>query len=103
MLAAKYDNDPKFMRTHKRLRETPPPLASDPVIHRVLLSLKHRVDQIVLSNQHLLDNEPYFMRDMLPLVKQALTENKVHYTASQIRFISSCISDEYFSERNWAS
>jgi len=35
MLTAKYENDPKFMRTHKRLKATPPPLASDPVpLHR---------------------------------------------------------------------
>lgn len=103
MLTAKYENDVKFMRTHKRLRETPPPLASDSILHNVLLSLKHSVDARVLSNQHLLDNEPYFMQDMFPLIKQELTANRVKFTASQIKYVGSCISHEYFSERNWAS
>lgn len=103
MLTAKYENDPKFMRTHKRLKENPPPLASDIVLHKVLLSLKHKIDMRVLSNEHLLDNEPYFMQDMLPLIKQELEENKVAFTAQQIKYISTCISNEYFNERNWAS
>ena len=47
MLTAKYENDPKFMRTHKRLKENPPPLASDIVLHKVLLSLKHKIDMRV--------------------------------------------------------
>ena len=57
----------------------------------------------VLSNEHLLDNEPYFMQDMLPLIKQELEENKVAFTAQQVKYISTCISNEYFNERNWAS
>lgn len=103
MLTVKYEDDVKFMRTHKRLREAPSPLASDLVLYNVLLSLKHSVDSRVLSNQHLLDNEPYFMQDMFPLIKKELTKNGVKFTASQIRDVGSCISNEYFSERNWAS
>ena len=59
MLAAKYEGDVKFMRTHKRLRETPPPIAGDVVINQILLSLKHSVDAQIIANSHLLDNEPF--------------------------------------------
>lgn len=103
MLMAKYENDPKFMRTHKRLTETPPPLASDTVLHKILLSLKHEIDKRVLANKRLLNNEPYFMQDMFPLIKQELDESKVPYIAQQIKYVGSCISNEYFSERNWAN
>lgn len=103
MLTAKYENDPKFMRTHKRLKETPPPLASDPVLHKVLLDLKHRIDGRVLSNARLLNNEPYFLTDIFPLIKQELTTNGVPFTASQVKYVGACISNEYFGERNWAS
>lgn len=103
MLTAKYENDPKFMRTHKRLAETPPPIASDPVLHKVLLSLKHEIDGRVLANKRLLNNEPYFMQDMFPLIKQELDASRVPYTAQQIKYVGSCISNEYFSERNWVS
>lgn len=103
MLTEKYENDPKFMRTHKRLKETPPPLASDPVLHKVLLSLKHKIDGRVLANGRLLNNEPYFLQDMFPLIKQELNASGVSCTASQIKYVGACISSEYFSERNWAS
>lgn len=103
MLTEKYENDPKFMRTHKRLKETPPPLASDMVLHKVLLSLKHKIDGRVLANARLLNNEPYFLQDMFPLIKQELNASGISFTASDIKYVGNCISNEYFSERNWAS
>lgn len=103
MLTAKYENDPKFMRAHKRLQETPPPLASDPVLHKMLLDLKHQIDVRVLSNARLLNNEPYFMTDIFPLIKRELTLSGVPFTASQVKYVGTCISNEYFGERNWAS
>lgn len=103
MLTAKYENDPKFMRTHKRLKESPPQLASDPVLHKILLSLKHKIDGRVLANARLVDNEPYFMQDLFPLIQREFAESGVQYTASQIKYVGTCISNEYFSERDWAS
>ncbi len=103
MLCNKYENDPKFMRTHKRLRETPPPIGTDPVIHKVLIGLKHEIDRRVLSNEHLLDNEPFFTRDLLPLIRQAYKDNGLPFNAGQIQTIGTIISNEYFSERKWAS
>lgn len=103
MLASKYEGDVKFMRTHKRLKETPPPIAGDVTLHEILLGLKHRVDAQVLSNSHLLDNEPYFMQGMFPMIKQELDRKHLKYTASQIKYISTCISNEYFAERNFTS
>ena len=97
------DGDVKFMRTHKRLRETPPPIAGDVVLHQVLTHLKHRVDSQVLSNSHLMDNEPYFMQGMFPMIKQELDAQHLKYSAAQIKYIGTCISNEYFTERNFAS
>ena len=103
MLAAKYEGDVKFMRTHKRLRETPPPIAGDVIVHKILLNLKHLVDEQVVSNSHLLDNEPYFKESMYPLIKREFDKNRLKYSASQIKNVGSCISNEYFTERNFAS
>lgn len=103
MLTLKYENDPKFMRAHKRLKESPPPIAADLVLHKILLGLKHQIDGRILSNERLLNNEPYFLKDMYPLIKKELEESGVQYSASQIKYIGSCISSEYFTERNWAS
>ena len=82
MLAAKYEGDVKFMRTHKRLRENPPPIAGDLIINQILLSLKHRVDAKIIANSHLLDNEPYFMQDLYPLIKQEFEKHHLQYSAS---------------------
>lgn len=103
MLAAKYEGDIKFMRTHKRLRETPPPIASDVVINQILLNLKHSVDSQIISNSHLLDNEPYFMQGMFPIIKQEFDKHNLKYSASQVKYVGVCISNEYFAERNFAS
>ena len=103
MLAAKYGGDVKFMRTHKRLRETPPPIAGDQVIHKVLSQLKRRVDFQNLSTSRLMDNEPYFLQGMFPMIKQELDAQHVKYSAAQVKYIGTCISNEYFTERNFAS
>ena len=103
MLAAKYEGDVKFMRTHKRLRENPPPIAGDVVINKVLLSLKHSVDAQIIANSHLLDNEPYFIQGMFPLIKKEFEKYDVKYSASQLKYVGVCISNEYFTERNFAS
>lgn len=103
MLAAKYEGDVKYMRTHKRLRENPPPIANDIVINQILLGLKHRVDDQIIANSHLLDNEPYFMQGMFPLIKQEFDKHHLKYSASQVKYVGTCISNEYFTERNFAS
>lgn len=103
MLAAKYEGDVKYMRTHKRLRENPPPIANDIVINQILLGLKHRVDDQIIANSHLQDNEPYFMQGMFPLIKQEFDKHHLKYSASQIKYVGVCISNEYFTERNFAS
>lgn len=103
MLAAKYEGDVKYMRTHKRLRENPPPIANDIVINQILLSLKHHVDDQIIANSHLLDNEPYFMQGMFPLIKQEFDKHHLKYSASQVKYVGTCISNEYFTERNFAS
>lgn len=103
MLAAKYEGDVKFMRTHKRLKENPPPIAGDVTINQILLSLKHSVDAQIIANSHLLDNEPYFMQGMFPLIKQEFDRHHLKYSASQVKYVGICISNEYFMERNFAS
>lgn len=103
MLAAKYEGDVKFMRTHKRLKVNPPPIANDITINKILLNLKHRVDAQIIANSHLLDNEPYFLQGMFPLIKQEFDKHHVTYSASQVRYVGICISNEYFTERNYAS
>lgn len=103
MLCAKYGNDAKFMRTHKRLKETPPHIGSDPVIFGILMGVKTEVDQKVLKNQRMMDNHAYFTQEIMPTIIQSCRTHGVQPTLDQVRYIDTCISDEYFAERTWTA
>lgn len=99
MLCAKYQNDVKYMRTHKRIKATPPPIGSDPVIFKVLMGIKAAVDQKVLKNQRMMDNHKYFSSEIMPEIIQSCRSSGVQPTADQVKFMEACISNEYFTER----
>ncbi len=99
MLCAKYQNDVKYMRAHKRIKAAPPPVGSDPVIFDILTGIKTAVDQKVLKNQHVMDNHAYFSRTILPTIIQSCRSSGVQPTAGQVQLIEACISGEYFAER----
>jgi len=103
MLYVKYHHDVKYMRTHKRLKETPPVIGSDMVIYRILMDVKSAVDQMVLKNQHVLDNHAYFTTQIMPYIIQSCRSNGIQPTLEQARYIDSCVSSEYFAERNWTT
>ena len=103
MLCAKYKNDVKYMRTHKRIKATPSLIGSDPVIFDVLMGIKVAVDQKVLKNQHMMDNHAYFTHEIMPEIIQSCRSSGVQPAASQVKFIETCISGEYFAERTWTA
>ncbi len=99
MLSEKYENDPKFMRTHKRLKEIEFPIQGDVLLHNVLLNLKHQIDNSVESNQNMLQNEPYFQQSVLPMIKREFTRNEIQTTLPDVKFLGGLISSEYIAER----
>lgn len=101
MLARKYYGDLKYMRTHKRLRESANPIASDVALNRILLSLKHTVDQQVYDNEKVLDNEPFFEKNMYPIIVRVFNDNEIQLDAANVKKVGSIISEEYFHERTW--
>ena len=103
MLCTKYGGDAKYMRTHKRIKASPPPIGSDPVIFDILMGVKTAVDQKVLKNQRIMDNHAYFTREIMPTIIQSCRDNGVHPSMEQVKFIDTCISGEYFAERNWTA
>lgn len=103
MLCAKYGNDAKYMRTHKRLKETPPPIGGDLIIFGILMGVKTEVDQKVLKNQRMMDNHAYFTQEIMPTIIQSCRTHGVQPTLDQVRYIDTCISGEYFAERTWTA
>ena len=103
MLCAKYGNDAKFMRTHKRLKESPPPIGSDPIIFGILMGVKKAVDEKVLRNQRMMDNRPYFSKEIMPTIIHSCRSHGVQPTLDQVRYIDACVAGEYFAERTWTT
>lgn len=103
MLCSKYGNDAKYMRTHKRLKASPPPIGTDSVIFDVLMGVKAAVDQKVLKNQRMMDNHAFFSQEIMPSIIQSCRKSGVKPTLDQVKFIDRCIATEYFAERNYSA
>ena len=103
MLCYKYGNDAKYMRTHKRLKVSPPPIGVDSVIFDVLMGVKAAVDQKVLKNQRMMDNHAFFSQEIMPSIIQSCRKSGVKPTLDQVKLIDQCISTEYFAERNYTA
>lgn len=103
MLCSKYGNDAKYMRTHKRLKASPPSIGADSVIFDVLMGVKAAVDQKVLKNQRMMDNHAFFSQEIMPSIIQFCRKSGVKPTLDQVKFIDQCVSTEYFAERNYTA
>ena len=103
MLAAKYSGDVKYMRTHKRIMNSPPPITDAVTIHRILMTVKSKADDQIAHNENILDNEEYFIKSLQPIILRACMGEKVKLDKPQLMFIDNCLSKEYISERDWVS
>ena len=103
MLAAKYSGDVKYMRTHKRIMGSPPPIADAITVHRILMSVKSKADDQIAHNENILDNEDYFIKSLQPIILRACMGENVRIDKPQLMFIDNCLSKEYILERDWVS
>jgi type I restriction enzyme R subunit len=98
LLLAKYDNDVKYARIHKRIIEADNIGARESQIYDVMLGIKAQADNKLLINAKLLDNEPYFEQDMRRVVIQGFSNTKIQLDINVAKAISSCIVNEYINE-----
>ena len=103
MLIMKYENDIKFMRIHKRMKEANFENITDLVLNQLLLDIKHQVDDILVKNYKLLDNEAFFYRSITPIIVRESLKNSLGLTIPQIQLISNNVLEEYEEERKMAS
>lgn len=99
LLRAKYDNDAKYARLHKRLMEKDPLTDSESKLFEALQSLKQEVDEHILKNSNMMDNESYVERMMVKMVVEQL-KNKHHLplNAEQAKTINGLMVKEYMNE-----
>ena len=99
LLKAKYANDEKYTRLHKRLMEKDPLTDSEAKLFEALTSLKQSIDEEVLQNSSMLDNESYVEKMMMKIVVNKLhKEHDLGLTPDKVRRINSLLVKEYMNE-----
>jgi type I restriction enzyme R subunit len=99
LLKAKYHNDAKYARLHKRLMEKDPLTDSESKLFEALQSLKQEVDAQILQNANMLENESFVEKMILRLVVTQL-KNKfdLPLDAERSQTINHLIVKEYMNE-----
>lgn len=98
LLKAKYENDAKYARIHKRIREKKTIAEKESELHQTLMAIKDQADERVLNNTKLLDNEGYFEQMMMPLVIGGFGQAGTQLEPESARFINTCVVNEYVDE-----
>jgi len=101
LLKAKYEQDEKYARLHKRLVENNGISAKEIQLHQALMNVKNQTDEQLLNNKNILDNEAFFNRYLLNLVANEFVKNqniKLDYHTT--KSINTLIAGEYLQEYN---
>jgi type I restriction enzyme R subunit len=99
LLKAKYDNDAKYARLHKRLMEKDPLTDSESKLFEALQSLKKEVDAQVLQNSNMMENESYVERMMGKMViEQLKKKHHLPLNTEQAKVINGLMVKEYMNE-----
>lgn len=100
LLRAKYLNDMKYTRIHKRIREMEGITLRDSEINQFLLKIKEKNDNHVTLSSDILANEDYFNEETLQLVIESLSDSNIEPDFDTVEFISKNVTKEYIDEYN---
>jgi type I restriction enzyme R subunit len=101
LLRAKYANDAKYARVHKRLVEKDPLTDKEAKLFEVLQSIKSELDQHIVQNANILSNESFAEKMMARIVvKQIKNKFNLPVNAAQSKRIYHMIAQEYLNEFN---
>ena len=98
LLKAKYENDSKYARIHKRIVEKGNISKRESEICETLMDIKQQVDDRVLINTQMLNNESYFDKLMIQMVIGSFGKNKIELDPDSAKYINSCLVKEYINE-----
>lgn len=101
LLKAKYENDAKYARIHKRLIEKGGISERESALYEALQATKQDTDEHILMNKNVLDNESYF-EQMLNnfIINNFVKKNSIKLDVSTTTYINKCVSKEYLNEFN---
>lgn len=98
LLKAKYDNDTKYARLHKRVVEHGKITKRESEIHAALTNIKLEADEKVLINSHQLDNESYFEHLMMGIVLRNFKKVNPQLEPDSAKFVNKHVVKEYMNE-----
>lgn len=98
-LRAKYENDRKYVRVHKRLLEHGGISDSERRIYDALAGVKAKADIVVLENSQVVRNESFFEQMMMPsVIEEFRSKQKIMINPDVSRFINGLVTREYLEE-----
>jgi type I restriction enzyme, R subunit len=98
LLKAKYENDAKYARMHKRILEKGNISRRESEICETLLDIKKQADDKVLINSRLLQNDSYFDSLLTQLVIGSFSKSKINLDPPSAKYINTCLVKEYMTE-----
>lgn len=99
LLKAKYENDAKYARIHKRLTENKTLNAKEAQLHKALMHVKNQVDETLNNQENIVENEAYFQQYLMRLVIEEF-KNKENITLdfATTQTINQLIVKEYVQQ-----
>lgn len=99
LLRAKYDNDEKYARLHKRLMEKDPLTDSESKLFEALQGLKKEVDNHILQNSNILENESFVEKMIVRyVIDQFKNKHNIPLDAETSKRINGMVVKEYMNE-----
>nr|WP_275946384.1 DEAD/DEAH box helicase family protein [Streptococcus oricebi] len=97
LLLHKFVDDEKYARVYKRETNSQSPLA-DREILQILQRMKPSIDLKVFQNEGLLQNEEYFLKEVIKIARESMKEMDCKLTVDVIKNLSDRLKDEYIGE-----
>ncbi len=99
LIRAKYANDEKYARLHKRLLEKGEPTANERKLFEALNALRIEADARISENAQILTNEAFAKAEMTRLIiEQLKNKHQLPLTAENAQFINALVMKEYLAE-----
>ncbi len=101
LLKAKYENDEKYARIHKRLMEKGELTEKESKLLQALMDVKKEIDAKLENQEDLITNEAFFERNVLQSVVQHFKNSgRINLTYPAAESIKSLVAREYFMQYN---
>jgi type I restriction enzyme R subunit len=99
LIRAKYNNDEKYARLHKRLMEKNPLTDSESKLFEALQGLKQEVDNHLLQNANILENESFVERMIIRhIIEQFSNKQHIPLDPTTTKRINGMVVKEYLNE-----